>query len=212
MNEELSYSWKGKDGNRITVIVEPSPTHPNACRFLVEPAVFPEGAVHFADPDKAKGSPLAETLFAMGDVTAVTIAGKTVNVTTQEPVDWAEFSSKIASLIRDQINSGIPSVSDEIRTNLPTAESIRERVQEVIDTAVNPAVAAHGGVVRLIDVKDNTAYLEFGGGCQGCGMVSVTLKYGVEKLIRERVPEIGQILDTTDHASGENPYYAPAAK
>ena len=93
-----------------------------------------------------------------------------------------------------------------------SAETVREKVQEIIDTSINPSVAAHGGVVTLLDVKDNTVYLEFGGGCQGCGMVSVTLKYGVERLIRERVPEVGQILDTTDHASGQNPFYAPAAK
>jgi Fe/S biogenesis protein NfuA len=55
-------------------------------------------------------------------------------------------------------------------------------------------------------------FLEFGGGCQGCGMINVTLKYGVERTIREEVPEVGEILDTTDHASGRNPYYAPSSK
>jgi Fe-S cluster biogenesis protein NfuA len=57
-----------------------------------------------------------------------------------------------------------------------------------------------------------SVYLEFGGGCQGCGMVSVTLKYGVERTIRDEVPEVGDILDTTDHAAGRNPYYAPSSK
>jgi len=52
-------------------------------------------------------------------------------------------------------------------------------------------------------------YLEFAGGCRGCGMAHVTLKYGVERILRERIPEIGEILDTTDHAGGTNPYYAP---
>ena len=65
---------------------------------------------------------------------------------------------------------------------------------------------------HLLDVNNNTVFLEFGGGCQGCGMVSVTLKYGVERAIRDEVPEVGDILDTTDHASGRNPYYAPSTK
>jgi Fe/S biogenesis protein NfuA len=85
-------------------------------------------------------------------------------------------------------------------------------VQQVLDTIINPAVAAHGGVVTLLDVANNAVFLEFGGGCQGCGMVSVTLKYGVERTIREEVPEVGEILDTTDHAAGRNPYFAPSSK
>jgi Fe/S biogenesis protein NfuA len=91
-------------------------------------------------------------------------------------------------------------------------EQLRERVQKVLDAVINPAVAQHGGVVDLIDIANNTVYLEFGGGCQGCGMINVTLKYGVERTIREEVPEVGEILDSTDHAAGRNPYYAPSSK
>ena len=83
-------------------------------------------------------------------------------------------------------------------------------VQELLDTQVNPAVASHGGHVELIDVKDNVVYIRFGGGCQGCGMVSVTLNQGVEQAIREAFPEIREIVDVTDHAAGTNPYYQSA--
>lgn len=83
-------------------------------------------------------------------------------------------------------------------------------VQEVIDTKINPGVASHGGYVTLLDVKDDIAYVALGGGCQGCGMASVTLKQGIEVLIREAVPEIKQVMDTTDHAGGTNPYYQPS--
>ncbi len=85
--------------------------------------------------------------------------------------------------------------------------TVAEKVQQIIDEKINPSVASHGGHVSLIDVKDNVAYIRFGGGCQGCGMVDVTLKQGVEVLIKESVPEIREILDATDHAEGENPYY-----
>lgn len=80
-------------------------------------------------------------------------------------------------------------------------------MQELLDTQINPAVASHGGHVELIDVKDNVVYIRFGGGCQGCGMVSVTLNQGVEQAIREAFPEIREIVDVTDHAAGTNPYY-----
>ncbi len=83
-------------------------------------------------------------------------------------------------------------------------------VQEVIDTKINPGVATHGGYVTLLDVREDVAYIALGGGCQGCGMANVTLKQGIEVIIREAVPEIRQIVDTTDHAGGTNPYYQPA--
>lgn len=89
---------------------------------------------------------------------------------------------------------------------------VPQKIQKLIDEQINPAVASHGGFVSLIDVKDSTAYIELGGGCKGCGMVDVTLKQGVEVLIKQNVPEITEILDVTDHASGTNPYYQPSAK
>ncbi|MCZ6605639.1 MAG: NifU family protein [Alphaproteobacteria bacterium] len=80
----------------------------------------------------------------------------------------------------------------------------------MIDERVNPGVASHGGHITLIDVIDDTkAVIRLEGGCQGCGMASVTLKQGVEVEIKKAVPQITEVLDTTDHAGGENPYYQP---
>ncbi len=83
-------------------------------------------------------------------------------------------------------------------------------VQQVIDTQINPGVGMHGGFITLLDVKDDIAYIALGGGCQGCGMADVTLKQGIEVIIKRAVPEIHQVVDTTDHAGGTNPYYQPA--
>jgi len=88
------------------------------------------------------------------------------------------------------------------------ADELRAKVQSLIETMINPAVAGHGGFVELIDVQENRVYLQMGGGCQGCGAADVTLKSGIEKLIKEELPEIVEVLDTTDHASGSNPYYS----
>jgi Fe/S biogenesis protein NfuA len=84
------------------------------------------------------------------------------------------------------------------------------RVQELIDARINPGIASHGGFVELLEVKDDTAYVRLGGGCQGCGMVDVTLRQGIEAVIREEIPEIQHVVDTTDHRAGTNPYYQPA--
>ncbi|PYM83766.1 MAG: hypothetical protein DME09_10010 [Candidatus Rokuibacteriota bacterium] len=84
---------------------------------------------------------------------------------------------------------------------------LKSKVQDLVDTSINPAIAAHGGWVELLDVKDSVVYLQMGGGCQGCGAADITLKAGIERLIKEEIPEITEVLDTTDHAAGENPFY-----
>lgn len=91
----------------------------------------------------------------------------------------------------------------------PLTGSEKEMMERLLEEQINPMVAMHGGTVDLIDIKDGRVYLEFGGGCQGCGMVGVTLKQGVEVLVKENIPGIEQILDVTDHADGTNPYYQP---
>jgi Fe/S biogenesis protein NfuA len=84
------------------------------------------------------------------------------------------------------------------------------RVQDLIDSSINPAVAGHGGWVQLLDVRDNKVYITMGGGCQGCGAADITLKAGIERLIKEEIPEVEEVLDTTDHGAGDNPYYQPS--
>lgn len=85
---------------------------------------------------------------------------------------------------------------------------LAQRVQYVLDAQINPSVAAHGGVVSLVDVDDQgVVVLQFGGGCHGCGQVGVTLKEGVEKTLCAELPEVTAVRDVTDHSTGENPYY-----
>lgn len=96
-----------------------------------------------------------------------------------------------------------------IKGDAPGADApFAERVQYVIDAEINPQIAAHGGRVRLVEAgADGVVLLQFGGGCHGCGMAGVTLKQGIEKTLRRHFPEITEVRDATDHASGSNPYY-----
>jgi Fe/S biogenesis protein NfuA len=89
---------------------------------------------------------------------------------------------------------------------------LAQRLLRVLDEQINPAIAAHGGSAELVAVEDDTAYLRLGGGCVGCGMVSVTLRQGIEVALREAAPSIVRVIDVTDHASGTNPYYEAAKK
>ena len=89
-------------------------------------------------------------------------------------------------------------------------DPVAAAVQTVIIDEINPGIMAHAGWVALLGVEEDRAFIEMGGGCQGCGLSDVTLKQGIERLIMERVPEIKKVIDTTEHAEGTNPYYAPA--
>ena len=91
---------------------------------------------------------------------------------------------------------------------LPTLDGpLAERVKTVLDAEINPAIATHGGSITLVGVEDTEIYLEMGGGCQGCAMSRMTLRQGVERMVRQAVPEVTVIHDVTDHASGENPFF-----
>jgi Fe/S biogenesis protein NfuA len=89
---------------------------------------------------------------------------------------------------------------------------VAQRVLQVLEYEINPAIAAHGGRADLVAVEEDTAYLRLSGGCAGCGMAAVTLSQGIEVAIRDSVPEIVNIVDVTDHASGTNPFYEAAKK
>lgn len=99
----------------------------------------------------------------------------------------------------------------EFRNPNPIWSDPREfAIQDLIDQHLNPQIGGHGGTVKLLGVQGRTAYVEFGGGCVGCGMATATLKQGVETAVKQHVPDIEEVTDVTDHASGTNPYYRPA--
>jgi Fe/S biogenesis protein NfuA len=91
-------------------------------------------------------------------------------------------------------------------------DPVAARIQEVLDRQINPSVAAHGGFVDLLEVRGGSAYVQLGGGCQGCAQVDVTLRQGIEVAIKAAVPQIVEVIDVTDHAAGTNPYFQPAKK
>lgn len=97
-------------------------------------------------------------------------------------------------------NSRLPKIRDD--------SSLEDRINYVLYNEINPSLASHGGVVSLEDiVEDSVAILKFGGGCQGCGMVDVTLKEGVEKTLLENIPGLTGVRDATDHSNRENAYF-----
>ena len=112
---------------------------------------------------------------------------------------------------QNQENQGTERSEDKGVSPEVSKDVLRKRIQDVLDEEVNPGIAMHGGVVLLLDIGDQgQVYVQMGGGCQGCGMVDVTLRQGIETILRERVPEMGELIDTTEHAAGTNPYFMPS--
>lgn len=81
------------------------------------------------------------------------------------------------------------------------------KIENLMDEQVRPALAAHGGNVEIVDLDNNKLFLRLQGGCQGCSSSSATLKDGIERLVKQTFPEIEEVVDLTDHSSGENPYF-----
>ena len=193
MNEEIKITAEPRD--------------PATCTFTIDRPVYPEGSVYFADLERASGSPMPEKLLALEGVESILIQKDMVTVTAQPRGNWTDLAEQVGSTIRSVLLSGETPVSDSLASSLPPADEIRKRVQELLDAEINPGIASHGGWVELIDVKGNELFIRLGGGCQGCGGARMTLKHGVERAIRMKVPEVGAIMDVTDHASGHNPYH-----
>lgn len=179
-----------------------------SCKFVVDRPVLADASAWFGDREAARRSPLAADLLAMPGIESVLIAEETVTVAASQAVDWPALG--IGHVIRRHMRSGASLVDPSYFEALPSEGDLKWAVSDLLEREINPAVASHGGWIELIDVKKNNVYLRLGGGCQGCGAASVTLKQGVEKAIRALAPSVGEILDTTDHAAGRNPYYAPA--
>lgn len=170
----------------------------------------PDACLRIAIAGRRSGQFVYEVdLVASGDAPPNDLAVVTPGLTVLlDPLSAADLDGAVVDLDSSALGGAL-------RIDNPN-EGLRDplaaRVQAVLDRQINPSVAAHGGFVDLLDVRDGAAYVQLGGGCQGCAQVDVTLRQGIEVAIKAAVPEITQVIDSTDHAAGTNPYYQPAKK
>jgi Fe/S biogenesis protein NfuA len=130
-----------------------------------------------------------------------------------DKLDGATLDFTASGMVMENPNRPRPaSPAMASRPQADLSGDVAQRVIQVLDDQINPAIAAHGGQAELVAVEDSVAYLRLSGGCQGCGLASVTLSQGIEVAILDSVPEITEVIDVTDHASGDNPYYEAAKK
>src|SRR5215813_12850879 len=196
----------------ITIRAEASQLDANTCKFTVSQSVHPGGPFFFESAERAAGSPLIERLFQIAGVATVLVAENVVTVGKNQDTPWPELMKPIGAVIRNQLLSGVPTILErQARAASPrNDEEIRRAVEELLEREVNPSVASHGGKISVVEVKNGDLYIALSGGCQGCAASQVTLKQGVEVMVRRVVPEVRAIIDATDHASGTRPYYREA--
>jgi Fe-S cluster biogenesis protein NfuA len=202
--------------SQAEIRITAEPVDNQRCKFVVSQPLHAAGVRRFASAEEAKGSPLAEAIFAIpaGGVTEVIVSGNIVTVVKDNPAPWQAVGKAVGAAIRAAAASGAPPVAAKAAAP-PGAvddDALYEEVAKVFDEQVNPMVARHGGHVELIDVQDAVVMLRMGGGCQGCGMADVTLRQGIEGMLGQLVPAVRGIVDITDHTSGANPYFQASKK
>ena len=107
------------------------------------------------------------------------------------------------------ICAGQPALSDKAKklTRDFSSGEMTSMIEKLLEQYINPAIPSHGGWVRLVKVEEGNVFLQMSGGCQGCASSKATLQFGIEEAIRKVCPQVGEIIDVTDHTSGDNPYY-----
>ncbi|HYH79288.1 MAG TPA: NifU family protein [Longimicrobium sp.] len=126
----------------------------------------------------------------------------TSNLLSGATIDWDESAGGFSVETPQPKRPPTP-----MNANPGVSGPLADRIQRVLDELVNPRIAAHGGAVELVDVADDTVYVRMSGGCQGCSASAATLRMGVERMVKDEVPEVREIVDLTDHEAGVTPYY-----
>jgi Fe-S cluster biogenesis protein NfuA len=195
----------------ITIKAETAIADPDTCKFTVSTIVQAGGPFFFADTVQAASAPLAATLFELQGVASVLIADNIVTVSKSANTEWQTLKAAIGAAIRAQLLSGLPAVLATAVTAQAqgrSTEVVREIVQDILDREINRSIASHGGAISIVDLREGQLYVRMSGGCQGCASSEATLKQGFEVMVKRAAPEITEIIDVTDHQSGQKPYYS----
>ncbi|HEX8535640.1 MAG TPA: NifU family protein [Allosphingosinicella sp.] len=175
--------------------------NPATLKFLPGQPVMTGGTRDFATPEEAEASPLAEAIFSTGDVTGVFFGRDFVSVTAGPGVEWRDLKPQILNVLLDHFSSGAPLfrsgsaagiviAADEEMGDDPEDAEIVAQIRELIDTRVRPAVAQDGGDIVYRGFRGGTVFLALQGACSGCPSSTMTLKNGIESLLKHYVPEV----------------------
>lgn len=191
----------------IRIRVQPSARDPDALHFLLDaPVQAGAGAVTFDGPEA--GAPLARALFAIAGVRQVAVSGASINIGKEAGAQWAEMKASIAVAIRATLaGTDQPLGEAPEETGGEDDEWMLVAVNNLLTSHINPSIAKHGGRIIAERVSDGTLYIRMAGGCQGCAASQLTLRGGVERILRGALPTLKAIVDVTDHETGTRPFF-----
>lgn len=191
----------------IRIRVQPSARDPDALHFLLDaPVQAGAGAVTFDGP--AENAPLASALFAIAGVRQVAVSGASINISKEAGAQWAEMKARIAVAIRATLSSTDQPLGEAPEeTGSEDDEWMLVAVNNLLASQINPSIAKHGGRISAERVSDGTLYIRMSGGCQGCAASQLTLRGGVERILRGALPTLKAIVDVTDHETGTKPFF-----
>jgi Fe-S cluster biogenesis protein NfuA len=171
--------------------------------------VMPGASDAFSSSEDAGGHPLFTALLGIPHVDSVGVEHDLlVLAKSDRDVEWAPLMNAAREAIAAWFAAGLaPEVAVVAEGDRVAESALRVRIERVIADVVNPGVAAHGGEVELVEVRGSRIFVKLGGGCQGCGASAITVRHGLTTAVRRVAPEVTDIVDVTDHAAGENPYY-----
>jgi Fe-S cluster biogenesis protein NfuA len=183
---------------------------PDSCTFVVSHPVHPGGPFFFGNKQRAAGSPLGERLFALLSVANVLIAENALTVGKAPSAAWSGLKASIGTAIRTQLLSGVqPIVEVHVHSSTQgrSDAALYTVVQELLDKQVNKSIANHGGKISIVETLRGQLFIVMSGGCQGCASSQVTLRQGFDVMLKRVAPEIEEIVDTTHHAAGKQPFF-----
>jgi len=197
----------------ISIRAEVSLADGDTCKFTVSRNLHPGGPCLFASREQAASAPLGQRLFALGGVASVLIADNVVTIGKAPGASWTGLKAAIGAAIRTQLLSGVPALLETPGRSGAPGRSDAElgvAIQQLLEREVNRAIANHGGKIALVDVRERRLFITMSGGCQGCASSQATLQQGFEVMVKRVAPEITAIVDATDHAAGQQPFYPRA--
>jgi len=192
--------------------VRASEDDPQSLVLWVEVDGEQAGAFTYLMEFRAEADLPADALVQHHDDLSVAIPADSVDLLRGATLELSGGGMVMQNPNRPQVASPFTAPRDPDLPPPDLSGEVPQRVLQVLEEQINPAIAAHGGYAELVAVEDSIAYLRLAGGCQGCGLAAVTLSQGIEVAILDNVPEITEVVDVTDHASGANPYYEAAKK
>jgi Fe-S cluster biogenesis protein NfuA len=194
----------------VSIRAEISLADPDTCKFIVSRPVHPGGPFFFGNQERAAGSPLGERLFKLPGVANVLIAESVVNICKEPMASWLGLKAAIGTVIRTQLLTGVPAILEmyaHTGTQGRSDTELNTVIQELLDKQVNKSIANHGGKISIVEVRLGKLFITMSGGCQGCASSQVALRQGFEVMLKRVAPEIEEIVDTTNHAAGKQPFY-----